>query len=221
MTVHALVQHTGGDPVISFQDTWEPAFFNCSGKLCPELPDPALGDRYLAYLHHRITKNPRDLLAHVRRVLLALSGKQQALVYVALTDLFVTLESKGTELRTGLLEKCRSALTPDQIQALLAESDAPHGYPLVTRHHADLRPVELSMLEEARELLGNGQVELAQYMLEQALPQDPNNLELTAELLEIYRRSQNTTDALRIYSTLGSLSDEARRLWSDLPGISA
>jgi tetratricopeptide (TPR) repeat protein len=208
MTLHALISHTGSKPVPFFQDAWEPAFFDCNGKLCPELPDPALCERYLAYLHHRILRNPRDLLAHTRRVMLALAGNQQALVYAALTDLFTALGEKGADLRAGLLEKCRPVLTLEQAQALLDEPHASQGSPLVARHLANVHAVALSVLEEVRELLENGQVELAQNMLEQALPQDQDNLELTQELLEIYRRSRNRDAALR---TLASLPWERQR----------
>jgi hypothetical protein len=216
MTTLALISHTGSKPVSFFQDAWEPAFFNCGGKLCPELSDPAWCERYLTYLHHRILRNPRDLLAHTRRVMLALSGNQPTLVYAALTDLFAALGDKGADLRTGLLEKCRPILTSEQAQALLAEPRSVHNSPLVTRHRADVHAAELSVLEEARALLEDGQAELAQNMLEQALPQDQDNLELTQELLEIYRRSRNRDAALRTLDSLPAPGAETRRLWDDL-----
>lgn len=220
MTRHTLISHTGSNPDPAFTDAWEPAFFNCDGRLCPELHDPVLHGRYLDYLHHRIIRNPRDLLAHTRRILLALSGNRSALVYAALADLFAALGDKGADLRTGLLQKCRAALTSEQAQALLAKPPVERGGSLIIRHRTIAHPVKLSVLEEARELLENGQVELAQYMLEQALPQDPSNLEITTELLEIYRRSQNTADAMRTLAAIEPLSDDARRLWNQLPGVS-
>lgn len=222
MTGETLIQSADVKLDGFFSEAWEPLFFDCGGKICPELPSPALRQRYHDYLQHRVSRYPRDLLSHVRRVMLALFDSRPELVYAALTDLFFILESKGTDLRAGLLERCRPALTLPQIQTLFGKSegsdssDPPHGMSLVIRNYVSSPPVEINVLEEARELLGNGQVELAQSLLEQVLPEDPNNPELTVELLEIYRRSRSVEDAIRILASLGPLSAEVRGLWDDL-----
>lgn len=225
MTGHTLIKSTASRPVHAFSDAWDPLFFECGGDICPNLPNPALRERYLGYLHQRVSRNPHDLISHVRRITLALSEPRSALVYESLHDLFVLLGSRGKDLRAGLLERCRPVITPEQEQTLLAMSAGvvnpglSRCMPLVIRKRLDSQPVAAGVLDESRVLLENGQVELAQYLLEQALPKEPDNLEITRELLEIYRRSRNRADAMRTFATLGPLGAKPRQLWDDLLGL--
>lgn len=225
MTIETLVRSAGSKSEVSLHEEWEPTFFDCGNDLCPHFATPALRRRYLNFLHYHVGKHKRDLLSHVHRILLARSDNRSDLVYTALTDIFVTLGNKGADLRADLLERCGAALTPSQIQALREKleevTDSPNSsinLPLVSRIRPSSNKVEKSLLEEVHEYLEEGQVELAQSLLEQALPEEPGNLELTSELHEIYRRSRDSEAAVRMLANLGPLDVEARKLWDDLLG---
>ncbi len=226
MADQTLVKRSTGESGGFTFDHWEPAFFDCQGKLCPELPSPELKPRYLDFLHHQVARRGNDLTAHVRRIMLSLDGADHSqLTYKALYDLFSALGNNGQALRARMLERCRGSLTSDQAQtlqnALDGESDgvgSADRIAVIRRSDPLLQVSEKSLLDDVRDHLENGQVDLAQSMLEQALQADANNAELTRELLEIYRRSRHTEAALRTRANLGNLSPEVRKLWDDMLG---
>ncbi len=218
MTRHTLIKPTGKPSAGYVHEAWEPLFLDWGSQVTPVLPATGMSERYFNYLHQHVSGNPRDLLSHVRRILLALSDNRPALVYEALTDLFVTLGDKGADLRSGLLDKCRHTLTPEQVQALRAHAEPRQHCAclLLVRNRQERPDLKANILDETRELIENGQVELAQQLLEQALPHSPDDLEMTRELLEIYRRSRNSDAAQRTLATLGALRPETRSLWDAL-----
>lgn len=66
---------------------------------------------HLAYV---IAREPADLTAHARRVLLCLERPQEALVSGALMDLFIVLNGRGRALATRLLALSEPHLSPSQ-----------------------------------------------------------------------------------------------------------
>jgi hypothetical protein len=222
--LETLVTLNHGNPPAMEWSAWEPLFLDSGAfALSPALPDVSVSQCYLDFLAHRISRNPKELVSHVRRILLALSCSDRDATFAGLRDLTIALDGLGQELRLGLLGKCRALLTPEQILMLLdgrgnLSKFQPEFVDLVTQDSTRAVAASSNVLDEARECLDNGQVDVAQSILEQALADTPNDLELTNLLHEIYRRAHIREAAISMYSRLGSLDDEVKRLWEDLFG---
>lgn len=197
---------------------WEPAFFAGGSRLCPDLPGPDHCDRYLDHLRRRIGREPRDLLAHVRRILLAHACRRSEQVEEGLAELFGVLGDKGQSLRKRLLDLCAPMLSPDQLQALAMEEGGAGsaGLPLVIRQQGESSrtPGRQDALAEAAEYLDNGQVGEALALLEGALLGRPNDAEITRALLDIYRRSRDLPRLQAMRGRLADLDEPMRQLWN-------
>ncbi len=218
----SLVRLVGEErPAIPATD-WEPAFFAGGSRLCPDLPGPDHCDRYLDHLQRRIGREPRDLLAHVRRILLAHAFQRNAEVEEGLSELFGILGGKGQSLRKRLLDLCRPILAPGRLPALEAAMAGQHGgartdaLPLVVRQQREEEGAasgRKDALAEAAECLDNGQVEEALVLLEGALLERPNDAEITRALLDIYRRSRDLPRLQAMRGRLADLDEAIRQLW--------
>lgn len=213
---------------------FEPAFFDAGTQLLPRLPDPVWRDRYTEHLAYHVAVRNRDLLAHVRRILLcAAAGKRQP-TYLAIADLFQVLGTKGVDLRRDMLARVQAVLSPIQVsnlnsqliqqETLTTMLDLPTSRfaskitpRLVTRRDppAAGAPAAADPLTEARELLESGQFELAQKILEAALPQQPDNLAMHQELLEIYRRGGDLEAAIEMRARLNGIDTAIEQQWLD------
>lgn len=214
---------------------FEPAFFDAGSQLLPRLPDPLWRDRYTEHLAYHVAAKNRDLLAHVRRILLcAAAGKRQP-TYLAIADLFQVLGTKGVDLRRDMLTRVQAVLSPIQVsnlnsqliqqETLTTMLDLPTSRfaskitpRLVTRRDAPAAgapPAAADPLTEARELLESGQFELAQKILEAALPQQPDNLAMHQELLEIYRRGGDLEAATAMRDRLAGIDTAIEQQWID------
>lgn len=67
-----------------------------------------------AHLAYAIAREPADLTAHARRVLLCLERPQEELVSGALMDLFIVLNGRGTALATRLFALSQPHLSLEQ-----------------------------------------------------------------------------------------------------------
>lgn len=218
----SLVRLVGDErPAIPATD-WEPAFFACGSRLCPDLPDSDHCGRYLDHLRRRIGREPGDLLAHVRRILLAHACQRNAEVDEGLSELFGILGDKGQSLRKRLLDLCGPTLAPGRLQALEAATTGERGgprtdaAPLVVRRQREEGGAvsgRKDALTEAAECLDNGQVEEALVLLEGALLERPNDAEITRALLDLYRRSRDLPRLQAMRGRLADLDEAIRQLW--------
>lgn len=168
-------------------------------------------DAALQCLGHRILLHPHDLRSHAQRILLLIRAQDGASLFGALVDLFIALEDKGLALKNRMFEFSRPLLSRtsqafierhlqtgiracDPAIARLRSSLLRVGLcdtdKLILRHTSSgaTHPVDRSPLEEARELLEYGQLDQAMETLENALLTNPDQQEISQELLEIYTR---------------------------------
>lgn len=73
----------------------------------------------LNYLAACIETKPKDLLAHTRRILIAIDLKDTDEIFGALVDLFIAKGSSAFDLRANLLRRTEAFLPPVQHQYLL------------------------------------------------------------------------------------------------------
>lgn len=162
------------------------------------------------HLTSAVARDPLDLEAHVRRIVLATRERSSGHVFTALIDLFLALGLQGRELRALMLATARDALTPDEAaffeQALEPGLARSAGLPMGTQSVLDpglMGAVEMvaqarravaqqSVAEQAAELVNHGDLEGARQMLEVALMENPDDTAASQELLAIYRYSRDT-----------------------------
>ncbi|WP_166805026.1 hypothetical protein [Nitrosococcus wardiae] len=159
---------------------------------------------------YEIAWRPNDLQTHVRRLLLSISCRDGAQSYGALLDLYIALGEKGRQLRQRMLLLASPMLTAEQnkmlrekleqgvsrfdsmpvsvesilTEAVIGSTKLVHRKNVLSNNKADL-------LVEAKEFLAYGQVQEAQDLLEQLCLRDPTDIEVTEELLSIYKHGRD------------------------------
>ncbi|MFZ1301597.1 MAG: hypothetical protein WAQ27_03400 [Candidatus Microsaccharimonas sp.] len=159
----------------------------------------------------QVARDPLDIEAHTRRVLLASRPPLTDRAFGALVDLFLALGDRGRGLRRQLLEQAMPWLDPDDAHFLRAHLDTPlpRGAQLPSQRWSVLDTAVLGSLnmvglqrrevaqetpfQQAMSLLEYGDLAGARGMLEAALLEEPENEEVKRELLAIYQHSRDDT----------------------------
>jgi hypothetical protein len=197
-------------------------------RLAPE----RIGDDGMEYITYRIVRSPKDLRNHVRRIVLQHDIGDSEALYAALLDLFIVLGNKGRALRKRVLDGARSRLGIQQYRALSAclDSDSVRCNGLPAPPDSMLAAGVIGMqklveavdgenestrdpLIEARDHIEYCQLEQAQAVLEQAIMDQPQRLELHEELLEIYRSTRDEASLLAFWRRLNDVHGSAPDLW--------
>jgi hypothetical protein len=191
-------------------ESWvvDPAFrFSSSGRLSAQGGIEELDS--WRYLTSQICRDPLDLEAHVRRVLLSGRSSESGKAFSALVDLFLALGPAGKGLRAAMLNAVGAALSSDERgyfqthleQGLARGAALPVGTAaaldqgligspsMVARalHQA----AEETAIQRASALLDQGDVAAARELLEDTLMQSPDAQDVATELLLIYRHSRD------------------------------
>lgn len=186
----------------------DPMFvFARGGRLdCPSGMDVQDAWRHFSM---QIARDPLDIEAHARRVLLASRPPLTDRAFGALVDLFLALGDNGRSLRRQLLEQASAWLDPDDAHFLRLHLDTrlSRGAQLPTQRWSVLDTAvvgSLSMVglqrrevaqetpfQQAMSLLEYGDLAGARGMLELALLDEPDNEEVNRELLAIYQHSRD------------------------------
>lgn len=218
----------------SFQVRFEPGFIQSQGWLVapPVVPNQRLVD----YLAHCVSKHPQDLRAHVQRIMLCLRLQLPELLYGAVLDLFIALGDKGYPIRQRLLEQSASCLT-EHHQAFLharllsgiggRDVVPPSRFSRLTEGVTGRLdfigltsepPLSLSagVMAQARDLLDSGMITDARELLESALLESPADLQISQELLIIYRHTRDAVSLAAMMRRLEGLPLAARAEWEAL-----
>ncbi len=189
-------------------------------KLLRDFPAPGLEQPYLRHLEQRVLRNPRDLLSHVRRVLVASDLGDVAATEGALADLFIILGKRGRPLRTRLFEGVFGGLSTEHraffkshLESGLAANEPMPELPRsrLSRHVAGTTRIVVRSehndradrsVDLARESIENGRYDMAQAVLEGALEMDPGDKEVCEELLLLYRQRNLRSSFFRTYTAL-------------------
>lgn len=187
----------------------DPCFFSAKDYQQP-FPD-SLRDTILDHLAHKIQRRPADLTAHIQRLKIYHRCDDREGQYGALLDLFIALGEKGKPLRLRMLRGISRRLTENQLNLFklgMKKSIFSTDVTPPTRYSrlsgavsgsiqvvglltATTQAPEPSLIDEARDLLNSGQIEVAQALLENALLEMPAQEALSLELLIIYQRTKN------------------------------
>jgi hypothetical protein len=196
----------------------EPSLLPRTRHLVRDFPVENLEQPYLTHLRQRVSRDPRDLTSHVRRVLELRELHDGEGTYGALVDLFLVLGSGGRRLRTRLLRRTADLLDPGQVEFLSARlvtglaADDPAGSAPgsrlsrrvagTTRIVARTGGENPGPIELARESMACGRGDVARVLLEGTLDADPGNNEVSDALLDLYETSADREHFFRTYSAL-------------------
>jgi hypothetical protein len=167
---------------------------------------PASAWRYVTAL---VARDPLDLEAHSRRVVMACQPEFRERLFGAMLDLFLALGGHGRGLRTALLHKARAHLALDELRfleqhleaglaplaSLPSDAGAVHdrgvlGNTQLVRHER-VAARQLSAHEEAMARVDEGDLDGARHLFEKALLEEPTQVDVVRELLDIYRYTRD------------------------------
>ena len=194
--------------------------------------DSALVNGLAQHLAHVVGRHPHDLKSHLARVYLHYRSSDEDGLYSALLDLFLALHDKGLPLRIRLLMGSRSRLSATHFAALYSSLSAPvseseiplgrwsvlakglTGIPDLVIELASTRDTGRDPLIEARDFIEYCQLEDARTVLENAILANPERPELHAELLELYRATDDQQQWHVMQTKLRHLIDPLPPEWS-------
>jgi len=158
----------------------------------------------LEKLVFNIARKPRHLLSHVQRIVICYENSWSAPLLAALIDFLIVLNGRGKAIAQRLLFGTKSRLTEGDLRLLknfLADgaaamrSNALH-YSIFSRglegaghlveHARHAQAPDYDPLDLARDHIEYSQLDDAKRVLEQAVSEDPNRVELQEELLGLY-----------------------------------
>jgi len=156
-----------------------------------------------------VARDPLDIEAQVRRILLACQPPHRDKAFGALLDLYLALGPQGVGLRRMMLEVAEPCIEPDEARFLAAHLDsglarnallpagtgaildcAVIGSAQAVRHERQA-VASTSRVDEAISLLDHGDLPGARALLEEILLDDPCDETATQELLAIYHHSRD------------------------------
>jgi hypothetical protein len=209
------------DPVFTYQR---------SGRLDAHYgADPVAAWRHLSCL---VARDPFDLEAQTRRVLLSTQVPHRAQAFGALIDLFLALGDKGRGLRQTLLDSARSCLAEDELRYLQAHLDTGlsrratlptgTGSVLDAAVIGNLHPVgqqrraaqASSKVDDAIALLDQGDLPAAQALLEEALMENLDDTVALSELQAIYHHSRDEAAKASLQARLQERHGRLPAQWS-------
>ena len=192
------------DQPVAEEYPFDPNLLPAIKKLLPKFKTKQKQTAYAEYLARKIKRDPRDLRSHNQRIYLNYVLKNEDAYFGAVIDLFIALGSKGLELKLSILRPTYDLLEEEHAnfinKHLLSgiratqflsthESRLSKGFSSTTDFLVEKSVDEktYSSLSTAKEKLSLGEVKSAQMILENSLEQDPDDIEIAYELLELYR----------------------------------
>ncbi|NOQ17125.1 MAG: hypothetical protein GQ581_08705 [Methyloprofundus sp.] len=217
------------DDVIQEYHTNEPVFLVQNS---PQLHFNDTSEEALKLLVFAIRKNPKDLMAHMQRIMICYEHKEEAQLYAAVADFFVVLKDAGLAIKQRMIMGVRGKLSADARQSLLDGINdnrlvVGNTYCVLTSGIASysemvFTPVESKVdlvhdpLQIARDYIEYSQLEQAQKVLEDAVLSDPERVEIHNDLLELYRLTNNNDGFNEIYTALSDVHHPMKAQWNDL-----
>lgn len=197
------------------------------------LDDPSLLFEYslsdhathLAGLTYKVGRNPKDLLAHLRRIYYCYRHQLGEPLYASLLDLLIVLQTKGWQLRQRLISGCRARLDPSRFDLFVGAVDHPERLPtsryclfttgligcteLVRINDQAQAAAQIDFLDLANDYIEYSQLEEAMDILETGLATQPQRRDLQVALLELYKSTDNRA---RYHQQTGHFRDSGEPL---------
>ncbi|MGR9073103.1 MAG: type IV pilus assembly protein FimV [Gammaproteobacteria bacterium] len=191
----------------------------------------------LEHLCYRISRNPKDLITHIRRIYFCFRENLSEQLCAALSDLFIVARGNdAVRLAMRMFNGSKSKLTADQLKSFnkLFEKGTANidEWPL-NRHSvlgggATGSSILIGKIQSvpsvdkkdplllAQDFIEYSQLEEARQVLEAALFSDPAREDISAELLGLYKSTRDLVNFKKMYKKISKSNTPAKKAWDDL-----
>jgi hypothetical protein len=215
----------------------EPTEFNMfllSDSDAFNLTDNKLPDNCLKKIVFLIARKPKQLITHIQRIYHCYHENLQEQLFAALVDLLVVLNRQGKAISQRMIIGTKSKLSAEQyniLQKFMAEDFdvallAGNQYSVFTKGLIGTRnlvqQIETSEkqthdpLELAYDYIEYSQLAEAKDILEKAIINQPQRLELHQCLLELYKATLDTSGFIKMFNIVDGLGVSIPNEWNAL-----
>lgn len=192
-------------------------------------------EKGLERLVFKVSQTPKYLQGHLERIYYCFQKQLDEQLFGALIDLLLVLKQDGKALGKRMVAGCKSRITDDQFQALnnyIDNRGAESRLMLLNRYSVFAKGLQSSAdmlqlaevsggkgfdaLKLARDYVEYSQLDSAISVLEQAILEQPERLELHAEILSLFRSTRNAAGFNRTYTELTQLNIDLPAEWGQL-----
>ncbi len=186
----------------------------------------------LQFLVFFIRRKPKDLMAHMQRIMLCYEHQEEVLLYAALADFFVALKDAGIAIKKRVLSGVSNKLSADSRQNLqvgindyrlvkgnpysVLTSGVMNDLAMVIQSDGAHTGLVHDPLQIARDFIEYSQLEQAQKVLEEAVLSTPERADIHNDLLELYRLTNNNDGFDKLYLALDEIHHPMKDQWNDL-----
>lgn len=196
--------------------------------------DSKLPDNFLKNLVFLVAKKPKRLITHIQRIHHCYQANLQEPLFAALVDLLVVLNGRGKAISRRMIIGTKSKLSDDQykkLQTFMTEDFdvallSGNQYSVFTKglvgtgnlvqqiETPDKQPYDPLVL--AHDYIEYSQLDEAKDVLEKAIVNQPQRLELHQCLLELYKSTLDTSGFTTMFNILAGLDVAMPNDWSTL-----
>ncbi|WP_340124360.1 hypothetical protein [Methylobacter svalbardensis] len=215
----------------------EPTEFNkflLSDSKAFTFTDNKLPDNFLENLVFLVTRKPKRLIAHIQRIYHCYQINSQEQLFAALIDLLVVLNRRGLAISRRMIIGTKSKLSGEQYKILhdfMAEDFdvallAGNQYSVFTKGLIGtgnlVQQLETSNKQTydplvlAHDYIEYSQLDEAKDILERAIINQPQRLELHQCLLELYKSTRDTSGFITMFNIVSGLDVAMPSDWGTL-----
>lgn len=191
-------------------------------------------EKGLERLVFRVSRNPKYLKGHLERIYYCFENQLDLQLFGALADLVIVLGENGGPLCRRMINGSRSRLTQENYQALIAKIENKNSNPdefLFNRYSVFTKGVlatpflitstakdryDHDPLSLAKSYIEVSQLDDAIEILEQAIQESPNRMELHDELMPLYRQTRNSIRFKKFFQELKRHNITLPPSWNEL-----
>jgi hypothetical protein len=221
---------------IAYQADNEIAFLLAEGGYDFNLERLDSHPELLNHLVAAISRQPKNLAAHMQRIYFCYRQDLPEQLYGALTDLFIVLNRRSIAFSNRMLSAVSSKLPEKQYKLLrryLLKKDFPAlylpqnsftvlgkgligGYHLVNKIKVTSKHIqEHDPLRLARDYIEYSQLQEAKEVLEKAVMEDPERDDLHSNLLELYKSLKDAEGFREMFKQLSDRGNSFQDLWEE------
>ena len=189
-------------------------------------------DDILNILVHSVLRNPKDLLAHMRRIYFCYQKQLSEQLYAALADFLIILAGKGQKVAKRVVYGCRSQIIGQQFVTLKNCLQQPGKEKLISSPYSVLAPgwigtievveyleenqTEHDLLVLANDYIEYSQLEEAIGVLETGVHMKPERVDVQQMLLELYKSTKSVSRFQDMYKSCIELQLPLIAEWAEL-----
>lgn len=173
-------------------------------------------EKKLMALMLKVSRSPKDLFSHLRRIFFCYQNRLHEPLYAALLDWLIVLNGKGSAMSLRLLQGCRTRLEPAEYLIFKHALGDPlvlpgNRFSLFTKgligvsrlvEIAQANDQHVDFMQLAQDYIEFSQLDEAMAVLETGLEVEPERTDLQVALLELYQATANLQRFKRRFQSL-------------------